>query len=118
MERYRLEVGATHGVKPGYIVGAIANEIGLESEFIGKVQVMDDHSTVDLPEGMPKSVFKELKQVHICGQRLNASLLAPAAEESSPAAGNRRHGGKRPPRQKAGVRHTKGGRRSPQRKKR
>ncbi len=118
MERYRLEVGATHGVKPGYIVGAIANEIGLESEFIGKVQVMDDHSTVDLPEGMPKSVFKELKQVYICGQRLNASLLAPAAEESSPAAGNRRHGGQRPPRQKAGPRHTKGGKRPPQRKKR
>ncbi len=119
MERYRLEVGAAHGVKSGYIVGAIANEIGLESEFIGKVQIMDDHSTVDLPEGMPKAIFKELKQVHICGQRLNASLLASAAEETSLSTRNRRHDGKRPPRRAAG--HRRGaevGKRPPRRKKR
>jgi len=75
MERYRLEVGEIHGVKPGNIVGAIANEIGLESEFIGHVKIMDDYSTVDLPEGMPKAIFKELRQVWICGHKLNASLV-------------------------------------------
>jgi len=74
MERYRLEVGEIHGVKPGNIVGAIANEIGLESEFIGHVRIMDDYSTVDLPEGMPKAIFKDLRQVWVCGHRLNASL--------------------------------------------
>jgi len=74
MERYRLEVGEIHGVKPGNIVGAIANEIGLENEFIGHVKIMDDYSTVDLPEGMPRAIFKELRQVWVCGQRLNASL--------------------------------------------
>jgi len=118
MDRYRLEVGATHGVKPGYIVGAIANEIGLESEFIGKVQVMNDHSIVDLPEGMPRAVFKELKQVHICGQRLNASLLSSAAVEMPSASRNRRQDGKRPPRRKSGDRRAEGGKRSLQRKKR
>lgn len=50
MERYRLDVGETHGVKPGNIVGAIANEIGIESEFISKVNIQDDYTTVDLPE--------------------------------------------------------------------
>ena len=74
MVRYRLEVGEAHDVKPGNIVGAIANEIGLESEFIGNIQIMTDHSTVDLPEGMPKPIFNDLKQVRVCGQRLNASL--------------------------------------------
>ncbi|MDQ6959314.1 MAG: DEAD/DEAH box helicase [Mariprofundaceae bacterium] len=76
MERYRLEVGDTHGVKPGNIVGAIANELGLENEFIGHVKIMDDHSTVDLPEGMPRAIFKELRQVWVCGQQLHASLLS------------------------------------------
>jgi len=76
MERYRLEVGEAHGVKTGNIVGAIANELGLESEFIGHVQIMDDHSTVDLPEGMPKTIFKDLRQVWVCGQKLNASCLS------------------------------------------
>jgi len=75
MERYRLEVGAAHGVKPGNIVGAIANEIGLESEFIGHVKIMDSYSTIDLPEGMPKAIFKELRQVWVCGHKLNASLV-------------------------------------------
>ncbi|MDQ6960521.1 MAG: DEAD/DEAH box helicase, partial [Mariprofundaceae bacterium] len=67
MQRYRLEVGEEHGVKPGNIVGAIANELGLESEFIGRVQIHDDHTTVDLPEGMPKAIFNDLKQVQVCG---------------------------------------------------
>ncbi len=74
MERYRLEVGEVHGVKPGNIVGAIANEIGLESEFISHICIMDDYSTVDLPEGMPKTIFKDLKQVWVCGHKLDASL--------------------------------------------
>jgi len=79
MERYRLEVGETHGVKTGNIVGAIANELGLENEFIGHVKIMDDHSTVDLPEGMPRAIFKELRQVWVCGQQLHASLLSDEA---------------------------------------
>jgi len=79
MERFRLDVGETHGVKPGNIVGAIANEIGLESEFIGRVQILDDYSTVDLPSGMPKAIFSDLKKIQVCGQRLNASLMDSAA---------------------------------------
>ena len=79
MERFRLDVGEAHGVKPGNIVGAIANEIGLESEFIGRVNIMDDYSTVDLPDGMPKAVFSDLKKIQVCGQRLNATLMDSAA---------------------------------------
>jgi len=101
MQRYRLEVGEEHGVKPGNIVGAIANELGLESEFIGRVQIHDDHTTVDLPEGMPKAIFNDLKQVQVCGQRLNASVLASgeaapsrtARKQFKPGRGDRRLGG-------------------------
>ncbi|WP_421149035.1 DEAD/DEAH box helicase, partial [Aeromonas dhakensis] len=49
MERYRVDVGAHHGVKPGQIVGAIANEANIESRFIGNIDIADDFSTVDLP---------------------------------------------------------------------
>lgn len=73
-DRYRLEVGRSHGIEPRHIVGAIANEIGLESEFIGNISIGDDSSTVDLPEGMPKTVFKQLQQLRVCGHPLNASL--------------------------------------------
>jgi ATP-dependent RNA helicase DeaD len=75
MERFRLEVGHTHGVKPGNIVGAIANEADIDSEHIGRIEIFDEHSTVDLPEGMPKELFKHLKSVWVSGQRLQISRL-------------------------------------------
>ncbi|MET0659919.1 MAG: DbpA RNA binding domain-containing protein, partial [Steroidobacteraceae bacterium] len=73
METYRLEVGHVHGVKPGNIVGAIANEAGLEGQHIGRVDIRDDHSFVDLPEGMPKEIFRELRKVRVAGQQLQIS---------------------------------------------
>ena len=75
MERFRVEVGLEHGVKPGNIVGAIANEAEIESEYIGRIEIFDDYSTVQLPEGMPKEIFKHLKSVWVSGQRLQISRL-------------------------------------------
>lgn len=73
MERYRIEVGHKHGVKPGNIVGAIANEAEIDSEYIGRIDIQDDHSIIDLPEGMPKETFKHLQGVWVSGERLRIS---------------------------------------------
>ena len=73
MERFRIEVGYDHDVKPGNIVGAIANEAGLDGEHIGQIEISDQHSLVDLPKGMPKEVFNDLKKVWVCGQQLKIS---------------------------------------------
>ncbi|MCB1597365.1 MAG: DEAD/DEAH box helicase [Gammaproteobacteria bacterium] len=70
MVRYRLAVGHQHGVKPGNIVGAIANEAGLENQYIGRVDIRDDHSLIDLPEGMPREILSHLKTVRVVGQQL------------------------------------------------
>ena len=75
MERYRLEVGSKHEVKAGNIVGAIANEAGLDSRYISKVTIYDTYSTVDLPAGMPKDVFRDLKKVWVAGKQLNITKL-------------------------------------------
>ncbi|MDQ8187519.1 DEAD/DEAH box helicase [Pelagicoccus sp. SDUM812002] len=75
IERYRVEVGHNHQVKPGNIVGAIANEAGLEAKFIGRIEIYDDHSTVDLPKGMPKEVLKMLKKAWVSGQQLQMSRV-------------------------------------------
>jgi len=72
-ETFRIEVGKEHGVQPGNIVGAIANEAGLDSKNIGRVDIRDDHSLVDLPEGMPAEIFKHLKKVWVSGQQLRIS---------------------------------------------
>ncbi len=75
MERYRIEVGYQHDVKPGNIVGAIANEAGLDARHIGHIDIHTEFSLVDLPTGMPKEVFQGLRKAWVCGQRLNISRL-------------------------------------------
>ena len=75
MDRFRIEVGHQHKVKPGNIVGAIANEADIDSKYIGRIDIFDAYSLVDLPEGMPKELLRELKAVRVAGQRLNISLL-------------------------------------------
>ncbi len=72
-ERYRIEVGKKQGVKPGNIVGAIANEAGLDGEHIGQIEIGPDFSLIDLPSGMPKDVFQGLKKVRVCGVPMRIS---------------------------------------------
>ncbi|MEX1826543.1 DEAD/DEAH box helicase [Luteibacter sp. CQ10] len=67
---YRIEVGHEHGVKPGNIVGAIANEGGVDAKFIGRVSIRDDYSLIDLPDGMPAETFNHLKKVWVAQQQL------------------------------------------------
>lgn len=75
MESYRIEVGHQHGVKPANIVGAIANEAGLESRYIGRIDIHDDHTVLDLPEGMPRELLAHLKKVWVSGQQLRIHRL-------------------------------------------
>jgi len=83
MDRYRIEVGHNHDVQPGNIVGAIANEAGMDSQYIGRINIFDDHSLVDLPEGMPKEVFNLLKNVWVSGQKLKISRLSKERKDKS-----------------------------------
>ncbi|CAA0359573.1 MULTISPECIES: DEAD/DEAH box helicase [Alteromonas] len=71
MQRFRIEVGHVHGAKPGNIVGAIANEANINSKHIGAIEIYDNFSTVDLPEGMPKETRDTLQGTRVAGQRLN-----------------------------------------------
>jgi ATP-dependent RNA helicase DeaD len=76
METFRIEVGSVHGIKPGNIVGAIANEAGIEGVHIGRVDIREDHSFVDLPEGMPKQIFKDLQKVRVAGRELRINRVS------------------------------------------
>ncbi len=74
-ERFRIAVGHEHGVKPANIVGAIANEAGLDAQHIGHVDIRESFSVVELPTGMPKDVFKDLRKTWVCGQQLAITRL-------------------------------------------
>ena len=78
MERFRVEVGWRDRIKPGHLVGAIANETGLDGRQIGKITIFDDHSTVDLPQGMPPQLMQSLQRVRVMQKELQISRVAPA----------------------------------------
>jgi len=98
MERFRIEVGYQHDVKPGNIVGAIANEAGLDGQHIGHIEIHTDYSLVDLPMGMPKEVFQDLRKTRVCGQPLNISRLEQPVKKQ--------HGGHKVKKKKQAKRHS------------
>jgi ATP-dependent RNA helicase DeaD len=82
-ETFRIEVGHNHGVQPGNIVGAIANEADLEAKYIGRIDIRDEYSLVDLPEGMPHELLEHLKKVRIAGRPLRMERATEA--DNSPS---------------------------------
>jgi ATP-dependent RNA helicase DeaD len=93
MERFRIEVGRSHNLEPKHVVGAIANEAGLDSQYIDNISIQDDYSTVDLPEGMPKDVLRHLQTTRVCGLPMRLHRL----DEDAPAEKPRRTLGVKPP---------------------
>ncbi|AXT38015.1 ATP-dependent helicase [Alteromonas sp. BL110] len=118
MQRFRIEVGHVHGAKPGNIVGAIANEANINSKHIGAIEIYDNFSTVDLPDGMPKETRDTLQGTRVAGQRLNIrewSDTPPAKREGRGDRGNR---GDRAPRGNREDRGNRGDRENRENRKR
>ncbi len=89
MQTFRVEVGYDHGVKPGNIVGAIANEANLEAKHIGRIEIFEDHSLIDLPEGMPQETMAHLKGVWCAGQQLRITLDGEAPDTAGKMPGRK-----------------------------
>jgi ATP-dependent RNA helicase DeaD len=89
-QTYRLEVGKEHGARPGDIVGAIANEISLDSSYIGAINLHDKHSFVQLPKGIPADLFKQLKGVRVRRQPLAISTSEEQVVKQAPRRRNER----------------------------
>ncbi|PWQ97188.1 DEAD/DEAH box helicase [Leucothrix pacifica] len=82
MVTYRLEVGSDHGAEAKHIVGAIANEAGVDSAFIRNLKIEGEYSTVELPDGMPKPIHKHLYKLWIQGQQMKLRQLTPKGDGS------------------------------------
>ncbi|HTL13751.1 MAG TPA: DEAD/DEAH box helicase [Thermomonas sp.] len=103
MRTYRIDVGHRHGAQPGHIVGAIANEADLESRYIGRIDIRDDYSLVDLPEGMPPELLQHMQNVRVASRPLrmrvaeDADIDAPKRKRAfGPPRGDRPGGPRKP----------------------
>ncbi|MBM7503325.1 DEAD/DEAH box helicase [Agromyces aurantiacus] len=68
MAQYRISVGKRQRVQPRQIVGALANEGGLQRDDFGAIQIKSDFSLVELPADLPQDVFDRLAGTRISGQ--------------------------------------------------
>jgi ATP-dependent RNA helicase DeaD len=94
MATYRIEVGHHHGVKPGNIVGAIANEGGIAARDIGRIEIYDDFSTLDMPADLPRDLVDQLKKVWVAGQQLG--ITRDGQEPPAPKPAKRKFADKKP----------------------
>ena len=84
MRRYKVAVGRKDNIKPGNVLGAIANEAEISSEFIGAIQIFQDFTTVDLPDEMPKETLQILKNTRVFDKKLNIEELNDSNNITSP----------------------------------
>jgi len=105
LTRYRVDVGHNDGVKPGNIVGAIANTADLDSEYIGQIEIYDGHSTVDLPAGMPDSLLTLLQNAKVSNRPMGlkpetggSTAAAPSDQKRKPRKRKDNSSGDRKPR--------------------
>lgn len=124
MQRFKLAVGYDDGVKPGNIVGAIANEADIDSQYIGHIKIHDDFTLVDLPAGMPNETLQKLKKTRVCQKPLNIELSDEKSEggRGRSERGDRDRGdhndkgrGDKPPRRDRKDRGERGQKRKPRR---
>jgi len=101
MRRYRVAVGRKDNIKPGNVLGAIANEAEISSEFIGAIQIFQDFTTVDLPDEMPKETLQILKNTRVFDKKLNIEELNDSNNITSPR--EKSHNFKRQPSKRKGV---------------
>ncbi|HLS98104.1 MAG TPA: DEAD/DEAH box helicase [Porticoccaceae bacterium] len=80
LEKYRIEVGHDHGVQPKDVVGAIANEADIDSQYIGRIEIYETFTTVDLPEGMPRETLAHLRKMRIRNHPALMSRVEPGQE--------------------------------------
>ena len=100
MRRYKVAVGHKDKIKPGNVLGAIANEAEISSEFVGAIQIFQDFTTVDLPDEMPKETLQILKNIRVFDKKLNIEELNDSNNITSPREKN--HNFKRQPSKRKG----------------
>ncbi|SIS59671.1 ATP-dependent RNA helicase CsdA [Corynebacterium appendicis CIP 107643] len=70
-DTYRLDVGKRQHVRPGAIVGALANEGGLTNRDFGRITIGGDFTLVELPKNLDPAVLDRLTDTRISGQLIN-----------------------------------------------
>ena len=84
MSTYRIAVGKRHKVEPRQIVGAIANEGGLDRSDFGHIDIRGDHSLVELPASLSGQTRTALERTRISGRLIELTLDSESSDPGGP----------------------------------
>ncbi|MDX2251353.1 MAG: DEAD/DEAH box helicase [Nitrospira sp.] len=75
MTRIYIGAGWSAGIRPGDLVGAIANEAKINSNALGGIEVLDRFSLVEVPDAMASKIIDALGRTRIKGQKVAVRLF-------------------------------------------
>jgi len=81
MALYRIQVGSLDGLEVRNVLGAVANETGIPSQFIGQIRIHPDYSTIELPDDLPREIIDHLRTVYVAQKPMNISRTRSRNEE-------------------------------------
>jgi ATP-dependent RNA helicase DeaD len=111
MTRLFINIGAMDNARPGDLVGAITNEANITSAKVGKIDIRENHSLVEIASDVADGVVSKLTGSSIRGRRVVVRVdqersQRPGAGRGGRGAGDRGadRGGDRGPRREMGTR--------------
>ncbi|MDD2740156.1 MAG: DbpA RNA binding domain-containing protein [Methylomonas lenta] len=75
--RYRLDVGCQHNIDPEQLLAVIIEESGVDRSRITRLEIRDNYTLIDLPDGMPADIFQLLSEAYIGEYKLNIKRVKP-----------------------------------------
>ena len=72
-----LSVGERDGLTPGDMIGAIIGESGVEGSSVGKIDIRESHSVVEVHDTVAHKVIKALNGTSIRGRAVRADFARP-----------------------------------------
>lgn len=92
MARLFLQIGRQDGIRPGDIVGAIANEAGVPGNLVGAIDIMDRSTFVEVPQADAPRVIEALRSTKLRGRRIFVDVARPRREMAPDRSGDGRPG--------------------------
>lgn len=75
MARVYIGAGQAAGIRPGDLVGAIANEAKINSAMIGAIEIEERFSIVDVPEALAPRIIQLLGRARIKGRKVSVRIF-------------------------------------------
>ena len=94
---YRIEVGRRQGASPRNLVGALANEGGIDGRQIGSIRIFEQHSTIALPDNLSKSALSQLAKIQVGDGTLQIKRIGVAKPSHHKSRFRKEHPRSKPP---------------------